>query len=311
MDEKRYKRMIRNIENDELTDKQRQDLIELLQRQSLKDEHTEYYVQEFQKQILVMEMERKPIPDIIQYIGNGVRMLVDERNHLRQAIYEYYDEVANKSKEYYEAVFENFVEIKAALESNPNPNNALAIVYLDVAIDAMRIASSVYNRYWNSEIDALDLVGKDILVNPKKALAQAGGLMDLRALSNIVHGFIGHSYSHSKNPVMICVLIIRLLNVGVPVPISFYEGLGDEWITNNLPESPAKMTTLKEGLEHAELFVASGLRQKEYLAKAELNEYPLVSERNLRTYLGWRDVILEWSQKPIPSFFSDIDKEIA
>lgn len=202
-----------------------------------------------------------------------------ERDGLKDAIMTHYREAVTKTHIELEQAYEQLNDERNKLDIRGGVENGIKRMLLDAAHLIMNVAAKDYNEKLEPKVHQLMVSGGGVFDNPVLALTQAGHLLEMKGRMSYAKSITTVAIMQQCPPEYICSYVVsRLKHKGEVDEISL-EALPPNWIQDNIPEAPAKITTLKEWLETAYQFRISGQDQETF---ARAQHFP---SRRLRDYL--------------------------
>lgn len=208
-----------------------------------------------------------------------LQQVMNERDTLKNAIATHYQEAVNKTHIEVERTYEQFKEERLKLDIRGGVESGVKRMLLDAANLIMNVAAKDYNEKLEPKVHQLLVSGGGVFDNPVLALTQAGHLLEMKGRMSYASAITTVAIMQQCPPEYICSYVVsRLKHKGEVDEISL-EALPPNWIQDNIPEAPAKVSTLKEWLEIAYQFRISGQDQETF---ARAKHCPT---RRLRDYL--------------------------
>jgi hypothetical protein len=217
------------------------------------------------------------------------RLKIDN-NRLTRAIGDFLDVSRNYYQEKEEKVDEWITYLNDVAEQRPLPHLVAAIqnAAIELADDKVDLFDSATQR----AIEKLHLEStpdEDLLDPYNHPGLCLGGAWSYLAAASIRESMVYYAmkaYGLAHDPKLVCEEIMRQCQRKAGEPdIKYVMLLPIEWIQNNLPDPPAKHTTLTTGLRNVQTWLNTGRTKQQYYTDTG---FP---ERTLKQAEGWYDVI--------------------
>lgn len=237
------------------------------------------YIKSIQYNILHMHNSKDyDIYDILQFVGDVMQPYV----RLVGTVTKEYTEVVQKVDSEHHLQSDNLEKLVLHLEFKNDSVSALQALLLRELVVEQDDANKYHNEMIVPKVEAIQ--SNNVLNDPGLLMIQIGFLQQLLGRMSWQFNIAKIAMIYGNDPSLICALILLQLKRN-ELDIATLQSLPAQWIENNIPNSPAKKSTLCDGLTLAYEFEQSGSLQTAFSRDKDMNP------RNLRTYINWLDAV--------------------
>lgn len=201
------------------------------------------------------------------------------------------EDFRNKSRWYYDHILsdQDFAVLAEVAEQRSLP--AVAAAVWEVGATVIKVSQEQHERSRQSALQKLGLADAaeeeklNAHLHPGISLAQAWESIFNAGVVNLASALVMQAYGIAHDPRLVADMILRECRTKGEPSMKTISWLPDGWITNNLPNPPAKNETLQEALRVLREEELSGLNRRQFAAKCSLDE------RTLRLWQSWKDAL--------------------
>jgi len=199
-------------------------------------------------------------------------------------------------------------EIKTFTDSIESADNrahtAMSRLLLAVAGETYNQATDIQERRITPLINHLATDHAPTLENIGKMLEVIGSYSVTIGIHHVMFNYVGLAYGHANDPRLIAYILLMECRIRGEPDLETIKRLPQEWIKEHLPYPPGSARRLQSGLSTAYKHITSENTQ----TKTALDN--LITERELRKYLRWYEVIERFSAQTREEILPHLDFQL-